>query len=148
MAKTIYEPRARAALLARIDRLEAAAPARWGRFNAPRMVSHLISSIRIALGDEAAVFRSSPLSNPVMRALAIYVMPWPRGVPTAPEMLAREPESWRLDVAALKALIERAAANGAGGPWARHPAFGNLSGRAWGALIHRHVHHHLTQFGV
>jgi hypothetical protein len=26
--------------------------------------------------------------------------------------------------------------------------FGDLSPVDWGVLIHRHVHHHLTQFGV
>jgi hypothetical protein len=83
-----------------------------------------------------------------VRYLAIYVIPWPKGAKTAPEMLARVPEAWAFDVAALKALLERAAANGRAGTWAQHPLFGRLSADDWGALIHRHVHHHLTQFGV
>jgi hypothetical protein len=29
-----------------------------------------------------------------------------------------------------------------------HPAFGRLSGRAWGALVYRHMDHHLRQFGL
>jgi len=148
MAKTIYDPTARADLFARIDRLQATAPARWGKFTAPRMVAHLISSIRIALGDEPAAFRPSFLSNRLMRYLVIYVIPWPRGAPTAPEMLARAPESWTSDVAALKDLVERASAHATSGRWSVHPGFGDISGRDWGALIHRHVHHHLTQFGV
>jgi hypothetical protein len=63
-------------------------------------------------------------------------------------MLSRAPESWPSDIAALKALIERAAANGREGAWARHPAFGALSAHDWGVLIHKHVNHHLTQFGA
>jgi len=148
MARTIFDPAARAELLTRLDRLDATAAPRWGKFTAPRMVSHLISAIRIALGDEPARFRPSLLSNRLMRWCVIHHLPWPKGVPTAPEMLARAPESWATDVTALKAVIARAAANGASGSWALHPAFGDLSGREWGALIHRHVHHHLTQFGV
>jgi len=148
MAKTIFDSTARAALLARLDRLQPTAPARWGTFTAPKMVAHLIASIRIALGDEPAAFRPSFLSNRLMRYLLIYVIPWPRGAPTAPEMLARAPESWASDVAALKNLIERASAHGTSGRWSVHPGFGDISGRDWGALIHRHVHHHLTQFGA
>lgn len=60
-----------------------------------------------------------------MRWLVIYVVPWPKGkAPTA------------------------AAARGPSGSWAEHPAFGNMSGKDYGALIYRHFNHHLTQFGV
>ena len=148
MARTIFDPLARAALLARVDRLEATAPARWGRFTAPRMVSHLISAVRIGLGEEPCRDRPSFLSNRAVRYLVIHVVPFPKGAPTAPEMLARAPESWAADVAGLKALIERAAANGRDGAWARHPAFGAISGHDWGVLIEKHVHHHLSQFGA
>ena len=148
MAESIFDPAARAALLARLDGLEATASARWGQFTAPRMVSHLISAARMALGEESCKDRPSFLSNRVVRYLVIHVLPFPKGAPTARDMLARAPESWPLDIAALKALIERAAANGRDGVWARHPAFGAISGHDWGVLIHKHVQHHLTQFGA
>ena len=148
MAASIFDPADRAALLARVDGLDATAPARWGKFTAPRMVSHLISAVRMALGEEPCKDRPSFLSNRAVRYLVIHVLPFPRGAPTAREMLSRAPESWAADVAALKALIERAAANGRDGAWARHPAFGALSGHDWGVLIHNHVQHHLTQFGA
>jgi hypothetical protein len=148
VAKTIFDPAARAALLARIDGLDATAAARWGKFTAPRMVSHLISTLRLALGEEPCKDRPSFLSNRVVRHLVIHVLPFPRGAPTAREMLSRAPESWPLDIAALKSLIERAAANGRDGAWARHPLFGAISAHDWGVLIHKHVNHHLTQFGA
>lgn len=148
MANSIFDPAARAALLARIDGLDATAPARWGKFTAPRMVSHLISAVRMALGEEPCKDRPSFLSNRVVRYLVIHVLPFPRGAPTAREMLSRAPESWPLDIAALRTLIERAAANGRDGAWARHPAFGAISAHDWGVLIHKHVSHHLTQFGA
>lgn len=148
MTTTIFDAATRAALLARIDRLDATAPARWGTFTAPRMVSHLISAVRMALGEETCKDRPSFLSYRVVRYLVIHVLPFPRGAPTAREMLSRAPESWSLDIAALKTLIDRAAANGPDGTWARHPAFGALSAHDWGVLIHKHVNHHLTQFGA
>lgn len=148
MAASIFDPAARAALLARLDGLDATARARWGQFTAPRMVSHLISAVRMALGEESCKDRPSFLSNRVVRYLIIHVLPFPKGAPTAREMLSRAPESWPLDIAALKLLIERAAANGRDGPWARHPAFGAISGHDWGVLMHKHVKHHLTQFGA
>ncbi len=147
MPKTIFDSTDRAALLARAGRLEATAPARWGKFTAPRMVSHLISSARMALDEEAVAPRRSILSNRLVRYLVIYVMPFPRGAPTAPELLARAPDSWQADVAQLQALTERLAKNERG-HWAAHPAFGDISPKDWGVLIYRHTSHHLSQFGV
>lgn len=148
MAKTIFSDTDRAALLARIDRLSATAPAAWGKFTAPKMVAHCISAVRMALGDEPCAPRQSVLSNALVRYLVIYHLPWPKGAPTAPELLARVPDTWDADVAALKHELNRAAANGVAGRWVAHPAFGDLSPHAWGVLIHRHLSHHLTQFGA
>lgn len=148
MAKSLFDAAARAALLARLDRLEPTQSPRWGRFTAPRMVSHLISAVRMALGEEPVAPVRSYLGNPLVRYLVIHVVPWPKGAPTAPEMLARVPDSWAGDVGTLKSAIERAAANGAHGDWSPHPAFGAISGTDWGVLLHKHVHHHFTQFGV
>lgn len=148
MANSIFDAAARAALLTRMDRLDAVTPARWGTLTAPRMVAHLIDSVRMALGEYPVAGRSSFLSNPVMRFLIIHVLPFPKGAPTAPALLTRAPESWPADIAALKTLIERAASNGLSGTWVPHPAFGAISPRDWGVLIYKHVNHHLTQFGA
>ncbi|MBM3909030.1 MAG: DUF1569 domain-containing protein [Gemmatimonadetes bacterium] len=148
MPKSIHDPAARAALLARLDRLDATTPARWGSFTAPRMVTHLIESARMATGDLPVKARRTFLSNRLVRYLFIYVAPFPRGAPTAPELLARAPNSWAADVATLKAEIERAAVRGPAAAWPAHPAFGALSGADWGVLIHKHTDHHLSQFGV
>lgn len=148
MSKTIFDPAARAALFARIDSLNPQASARWGRMTPPRMLSHLIDAVRMALGELLIPQRTTFLSNPVVRYLIIHVFPFPKGAPTAPALLARAPDNWASDVAALKAVIERAAAQSRGGTWQPHPAFGVLSSADWGVLIHKHVDHHLKQFGV
>jgi hypothetical protein len=148
MPQTIFDSAARQQLLARIDRLTPDAHGAWGKLTAPKMVSHLHDSLRMALGDLVVPPRKSFLGNRLMRYLVIHVMPWPKGAPTAPQLLARAPESWPADIASLKGLVERAAANESAGAWQPHPAFGDISTRTWGVLIHRHVAHHLTQFGV
>lgn len=148
MPKTLFDPFARRALLARLQSLDATAPARWGTLTAPRMVSHLIEGARMALGDLPVPPRQTFLSNRVMRYLIIHVFPFPKGAPTAPQLLSRAPDDWASDKAALAALMERAAAQSAGGTWQAHPAFGVLAARDWGVLLHKHTDHHLTQFGV
>ena len=148
MSRTIFDPSARAELFARIDRLAPQATARWGSFTPPRMLAHLIDSVRMAVGDLPVPQRKSILSNRLVRYLIIHVFPFPKGAPTARALLSRAPDDWASDVAALKAIIERAAAQQDGGTWQPHPAFGVLSAADWGVLIHKHTSHHLTQFGV
>jgi hypothetical protein len=116
--------------------------------NAPRMVAHLADALKMALGELQVAPKQTPLRFPGIKQLVIYVLPWPPGAPTAPELLARAPAAWNGEVVTLSALLERFAERTASGSWPSHPAFGSMSGRAWGVLVYRHCDHHFRQFGV
>jgi hypothetical protein len=120
----------------------------WGKFNAPRMVVHVADSIRMALGELPVAAKNTPLQLPLLKHLAIYVLPFPRGTHTAPELLARAPAAWNGEIVALSALVERFSARSPRDTWPRHPIFGAMSGRAWGVLAYRHCDHHFRQFGI
>lgn len=98
------------------------------------------------MGDLKVAPKKSPIRYPLLKQLIVYVAPFPKGVPTAPELIAREPREWTDEVADVQSLLERAAASRTDA-WPEHPAFGTLSKRAWGVLIYRHMDHHLRQFG-
>ncbi len=89
-----------------------------------------------------------PIRYPPLKQFIVYLAPFPKNLPTAPELLARSPRDWHADVADLQALVHRFTPRGAGGRWPEHPAFGKLSERAWGVLVYRHMDHHLKQFGT
>ena len=149
MARTIFNPGDRDALLERIDRLTPDAPAQWGRMTAPRMICHLSDSLRVGLGEKPAAFKNGPLANPVARWLLAYVIPFPKGrAETAPEMLTSQPSDWQSDLATARDYLRAAAQRGVNGKWAPHPAFGNVSGTLYGVFIYKHFDHHLRQFGV
>ena len=75
-------------------------------------------------------------------------MPFPKGAPTAPELLARRPAEWHGELDMLRETLDAFVKAGPSGPFVSHPAFGDLTPRAWGVLVHRHMDHHLRQFGV
>src|SRR5439155_229052 len=81
----------------------------WGRFTAPKMVCHLADSLKMAMGDLKVVPKHLPIRYPPLKQLIIYVAPFPKGAPTAPELLAREPREWANDVADVQDLLARAA---------------------------------------
>jgi len=146
---TLFDPAARAALLARIDRLTPESRPAWGRLDVRGVVCHLSQSLRLATGELVCKPRGGPLSFPPLRWLVIHKLPFPKGVPTAPEMLSFTPaDSLDEDRAVLRELIERVGGMGPERDYPPHPAFGKLRGADWGVLIHRHVDHHLRQFGV
>jgi hypothetical protein len=148
MAGTLWNEQDRQALDARLARLKPDAIPLWGSFDAPRMLCHVTDALRSATGEVACTPKPSPLRFPVINTLVMFYLPWPKSVPTAPELLARKPESWDTEVARCRAAMNALATRPQTGQWAVHAAFGRLSGAQWGRLLYRHTDHHFKQFGV
>lgn len=145
---TLFDPAAAAGIRNRLNGLTPDCAPLWGTMDAGRMVAHLSDQLRLALGELSCTPKKTPFRNPVLKRLIIYLLPWPKGVPTSPELLTTPAGGWDADVAALRTLIDRFVAKGSAGPFPEHPAFGRLNGRMWGVLAWRHLDHHLRQFGV
>jgi len=145
--KSIWRASVRDELRARLARLTPESNARWGRMTAPQMVAHLADSARMALGDLPVAPTRRAIRYPPLKQLIVYLLPFPKGVPTAPELIGRVPGDFSHEVHAAGALLERIASP-PDGPRPEHPAFGRLSEQAWGVLVYRHYDHHLRQFSV
>jgi len=103
-------------------------------------------------GDREAQPMNSLFSNPVVSALVVWWMPWPKGAPTASEFIQGEggtpPAEFERDKQALLLVIHRFAHHPENELFRSNPVFGRLSRRAWGRLMWRHIDHHLRQFGL
>lgn len=147
MAASLYDEARRAELLRRLDGLRADVAPRWGRMTAPTMVTHLLEAFRMPSGALHIRRRFVPL-RPLVRWLLLYVLPFPKGAPTAPEMLARQPLTWDADVDALRAAIAAVRRPAPGERIGEHPIFGRMSADDWGVLMYKHSDHHFRQFGI
>jgi hypothetical protein len=146
---SLWQPAARAQLRARLAALRPDATPQWGRMNAPQMLAHVNDALRMATGDLPVAARKLPVRFPPLKQLMIYVLPFPKGVPTARELLARgDGAQFAQETAAFPGVLERFASWPAGTRMPAHPAFGALTRRAWGVLAYRHVDHHFRQFAV
>jgi Protein of unknown function (DUF1569) len=133
----------------RIARVQPGATPQWGRFSSPQMICHLADSLKMALGDLPVPSKWLPIRYPPLKQFIIFVAPFPKHAPTAPQLLARRPREWAADVADLQTHVDRLGQHRASrAPWPEHPVFGPMSERAWGVQIYRHMDHHLKQFGV
>ncbi len=148
MPATVFNPDARATLLARLDRITPASPRHWGTLTPVGMLAHLSECARMALGELVIPPKRTPLRMPPLRHAIIHWLPFPKGAPTAPELVARAGEDCAGEAAALRTLVERFAQTQEALTSAVHPAFGHLSQRDWGVLVHKHMDHHLRQFGA
>ena len=146
---TILNEADRAAITSRLRSLSASATGQWGSLNVTGMLQHLNLSTRMALGDmivpsvNKRAFQIFPLKH-----LILYVLPFPKGAPTAPALKPEATTSFEEERVALLELIERIGTGPSEGAGPAHPLFGPLSWREWGVVTYKHADHHLKQFGA
>jgi hypothetical protein len=147
--RTILNASDRAAICSRVGSLSAASTARWGQMGVTGMLQHLRLSAQMAVGEltvasaNKRAFQVFPLKH-----LILYVLPFPKGAPTARELHPGAAASFEEERVAVLALLERIEAGPREGAGPAHPLFGPLSWREWGAATYKHVDHHLKQFGT
>jgi len=148
MPRSLSDAGARQDLLDRLERLKPDAQARWGRMTAPQMLAHLVDWTLMIKGELKTAPINTYVRYPPMKQFAIYWMPWPKGVPTARELLPGRPVNWGPERELLRQYMQSYPELESRGSWPEHPAFGNMTTRAWGVLGYRHTDHHFRQFGI
>ena len=112
------------------------------------MLAHLADWMLMAKGELATAPKNRLLRFPPLKQLAIYWLPFPRGVPTAPELISRKPAEWATECAAIREHLRWFGNRDPEVVWPEHPVFAKMSAQAWCVLGYRHMDHHLRQFGV
>jgi hypothetical protein len=139
----------RTAIVQRINSVTSASLPRWGRMDAKAMLTHLRDSALMALGELPVAgkgkraFQVFPLKH-----LILHVVPFPKGAPTAPELLVPDAAPVEAIRSELVSLVERIGTGPGEGNGPVHPLFGRLSFREWGVATYKHTDHHLRQFGA
>jgi hypothetical protein len=146
--KSLWNVELQHELEARIARLTPDTPARWGRMTCPQMVVHVTDAFAMYVGELSAAGKRTPLRFAPLKHAFVYLLPIPKNVPTAPELIARVPGEWADEVARLRRAVAAFAACRSRSGWPDHPLFGRMSCRAYGVLAYKHTDHHLRQFGV
>ena len=146
---SILDERDRASICGRVGSLSTSSTARWGRMSVTEMLQHLRLSAQMAVGElklasaNKRAFQVFPLKH-----LILYVLPFPKGAPTAPELHPTAAASLEEERAAVLALLDQIGVGPREGAGPAHPLFGPLSWREWGVATYKHVNHHLKQFGA
>jgi len=146
---SILNERDRAEISSRMRALTESSTRRWGSMDVASMLRHLHLSSLMALGELPVVsankraFQKFPLKH-----LILYVLPFPKSAPTAPELKSSASASFEEERAALLELLERIGTGPSEGKGPAHPLFGPMTYREWGVVTYKHADHHLRQFGA
>jgi hypothetical protein len=137
-------------LILRIGRLQPTSARQWGTMTPHEMLCHLADSFSAVLGDRPASSAESWLSRTLVKWIALHTsLPWPRGVPTRPEVDPKQdgtkPVEFECDRKAVVELIRRFVLPET--QCVPHPFFGAMSRDEWLLWGYGHVDHHLRQFG-
>ena len=147
--KSLWQQHRRQELLERARRLTPEHRALWGKFTVAAMLTHVVDTFRMALGElEVRPKNKKLFEHPPVKQLIIYVLPFPRSAPTARELISRPVGDWQRELASFESYMQRFVASADRNDWPRHPLLGKMSRRAWGVLGYKHIDHHLRQFGV
>ena len=149
MAASMWDPALRATFVERVKKLNPETKGAWGKFSASGMLAHLNDSYRMCTGDLKVKSKNLPLRYTPIKQLVIYVAPFPKSAPTAPELIARCDGAVLDDEKkALEVMFAKLASIKTGDSLPEHPAFGVLTHKAYGVLMARHTEHHFRQFGL
>lgn len=139
----------RAEISFRLQSLSVSSTGRWGSLGVAGMLHHLRLSARMTLGElpvpsvNKRMFQVFPLKH-----LILYVLPFPKGAPTAPELKPGVAATLEEERAALLELLERIGTGPRDGEGPPHPLFGPMTWSEWGVVTYKHADHHLRQFGA
>jgi hypothetical protein len=157
--KTLSNPADYRAIVARVENIQPSSRRKWGKMTPHEMVCHLSDSLRMVMGDKAcspAPRKDLPapfLPRGFVKWFALEVpLPWPKGVPTRPEVDPQDrgtrPAVFDADRGQLLALHERFTRRPMEFTYAPHPIFGVMTETEWMRWAYLHADHHLRQFGL
>lgn len=136
-------------IVRRMRSLSGSSDRRWGTLDVTGMLQHLRLSANMTLGElslpsaNKRAFQVFPLKH-----LILYVLPFPKGAPTAPGLKPSVAASFEEERTSLLELLERIGTGPSDGAGPEHPLFGPLTWREWGVVTYKHADHHLKQFGA
>ncbi len=149
--KTIRNESDRSSLINRLSKLNGNEAPLWGKMTADQMMSHLVQAGELPF--EASVpDRSTFMSRTIMKPLVLYVLPMPKEVKVSAEMdqqqAGRPPRGFDSDRALLLESIQKLGTLPVEHECLGHPFFGPMTPKEWAVIAHKHIDHHLKQFGV
>ncbi|MBK9767571.1 MAG: DinB family protein [Chloracidobacterium sp.] len=148
--KTIRNETDRSSLIERVNKLTSDETPLWGKMNVNQMISHLVQGGITVRGEMPD--KSTFTSRTFIKPLILYVLPMPKEVKVSgiliSRLMAAKPLEFEADRGRLIDLMNKLSGLPVNSDCQYHPMFGKMSAKEWALIVHKHIDHHLKQFGV
>lgn len=138
-------------LIARVNNLTASTPNKWGKMNVVQMLAHC--NVTYELAYEITHRKPTGIKKFILRKFVKPIVvgdkPYKKNGRTAPVFLIADEREFEKEKKRLIDYIEKTQKLGADFFDNREShSFGKLTSKEWSNLFHKHIDHHLQQFGV
>lgn len=150
--KSIFEKEVTKKVIDRINKLNTNSKATWGKMNVAQMLAHCNVQYEIIYEND-----KFPKPNAFVRFMlktfvknkVVGSKPFPKNGRTAPYFVIADEKEFENEKERLITYINTTQKNGVNVLLSRDTkSFGKLTADQWNNLFHKHLDHHLNQFGV
>jgi hypothetical protein len=147
IVKNLLDPEAKTELINRIQKLNNASHAKWGKMNVGQMLAHMQVQMGVGLGTNTIPRRLiGMIFGPFAKKMMFNDKPFKKSLPTDKSFIMTGEKDFEKEKTGLIAMIEKfKEENLVKKP---HPFFGKMTPEQWGKGTWKHLDHHLQQFGV
>ncbi len=135
----------------RIQSVTATSPRQWGKMSAAQMLEHCARGLDMATGDAKPPrpFVIGLMGRMIKPLVFRDGEPMRKNTPTIPSLIAADSDDVDGARARLLEIFDRFVAGGETGCTDHpHAFFGRLTPTEWSKIMHKHLDHHLRQFGA
>ena len=148
--KSLFDESTRIEMIERIKKLNVETKATWGKMTVSQMVAHAQAPFKVAF-DELKLKRGfiGVLFGGIARKQLAGPKPFSKNLPTDKNFIITNNPDLETEKYKLIQYVERFSKAGPTGiTKAPHPFFGVMTPKEWDNLMHKHLDHHLRQFGA
>jgi hypothetical protein len=148
--KSLFQAADRDEILQRISALQPESTRNWGKMDPAQMLCHCAIALESGSGDRPMKQKLiGKLLMPFIRSSILGPKPFSKNGPTDPTFVVAETRDFVKERDRLIQLIQHFTERGETAAGTQtHPFFGKMTGNEWGAVMYKHLDHHLQQFGT
>jgi hypothetical protein len=132
----------------RLDKLNENSTRLWGKMTVGQMCWHCKYPLKLAIENKPNSSKGNWFIKMFFKKSLYNDTPWRKGLPTAPQLKAKEEKNFAEEFKSLQKLVDEFHNEKDREEWYPHPTFGSFTIDQWGQLEYKHLDHHLRQFGV
>jgi hypothetical protein len=145
----LFEQKHTNEILNRVEKLQATTKGQWGKMKVDQMLAHVAITLETPFKANTKQHLLGKIFGKMAKKSSLSNEPFKKNSPTDKSFIVKDERQFESEKSKVIAGIKRFTEAGPTGiPNNKHPFFGDFTSADWSFLMHKHLDHHLKQFGV